>query len=309
MKPVKRLKGYNLIYMPEHPNAMQDKGFEGYVYEHVHVLEQKLGRYLTSDEVVHHKDGFRDNNSLDNLLLLTKEEYKKLIDNIKSSGNDLVEITCSQCENSFKTTVSDCNVFCSKACMGEAVKRFKSFKDTNNKVNTQRELVFKDSYSYPKLFAISRCGEVYSKRTKKILKKVLSKSGYWTIPTRIGGRKGKCVLIRVGREVAKTFIPNPENKPVVNHINGIKTDDRVENLEWVTCSENTIHAYELGLVKTLKGEQAWNSKLTNLDVRYIRNNYKPGDKKFGARALGRRFSISNDVISRVANRKAWKHLK
>jgi hypothetical protein len=89
------------------------------------------------------------------------------------------------------------------------------------------------------------------------------------------GRKNKPGYIRVWvsttkseqvhRLVANTFIPNPLNKPCVNHINAIPSDNRVSNIEWVTYSENTIHALDNGLT-SLVGHTHRDSKLTKTQV-------------------------------------------
>jgi hypothetical protein len=103
-------------------------------------------------------------------------------------------------------------------------------------------------------YYISKCGKVLSTRVRHIkLRKIcIDRYGYSFITIKEGN---KTIMLRIHRLVAQHFIPNPKNKPQVNHINGIKNDNRVENLEWCTQSENQIHAYKIGLNPlSLKGK-------------------------------------------------------
>lgn len=112
---------------------------------------------------------------------------------------------------------------------------------------------------------------------------------------------GKPRTIRVNRLVAQAFIPNPENKPQVNHINGIKTDNRVENLEWATQAENSSHAVENGLMKPSKGEKHYLAKLSTEDVVYIRNN----PDGLTGRALAKKLGVSPATISEIQRGKKY----
>ena len=115
--------------------------------------------------------------------------------------------------------------------------------------------------------------------------------------------------MRVHRLVAEAFIPNPENKDTVNHIDGNKQNNIVSNLEWVNRTEQMIHAYNLGLKTSRIGSKNSNAKLTDEQVREIRKLYVPQSKEFGTVALGKKYGVTNRVIGLIVNGKAYKNVK
>ena len=104
------------------------------------------------------------------------------------------------------------------------------------------------------------------------------------------------------RIIAECFIPNPYNKPDINHINGIKTDNQSENLEWCTRSENVIHAYKTGLEQPVVGVNHHNSKLNDGLARYIRQSNK---SNYG---LAKELGVDPSTIRDVRNMKTWRHI-
>lgn len=164
---------------------------------------------------------------------------------------------------------------------------------------------WRDVVGYESYFRVSNHGKIFSKRTNKILKTHVHKSGYVIFSTRFDGKNSKATCFKVHRLIATAFLDNPYKKPVVNHIDGNKQNNHVDNLEWVTYSENLIHAYSTGLSKPKKGDNNPQAKLTMIQVKEIRSRYKPRCKVDGQRALGREFGVNKNTIRDVIEGRSY----
>ena len=100
--------------------------------------------------------------------------------------------------------------------------------------------VWRDVPRYEGLYQVSNCGRVRSTRTQQVLRPDRSVHGGYLRYTL--SANNRAARYRAHRLVAEAFVPNPYNKPQVNHKNGIKTDNRADNLEWCTASENQRHS-------------------------------------------------------------------
>jgi len=148
----------------------------------------------------------------------------------------------------------------------------------------------------------------------RILKPRLSSKGYFRFNLR---RSGKSKDFSAHQLVAWLFIPNPDNKPQVNHIDGIKFNNHVSNLEWCTNSENRAHAVANNL--HCSGEDDPRAKLTNEQARYIRDKigtrlpddirnqirteYQKGVKGCGSYALAKKYGVSQPTILNIFHEK------
>jgi len=157
-------------------------------------------------------------------------------------------------------------------------------------------------------YAIGDRGTVLSYKSGQpiALKPRYNKDGYIHVALRIGG---KAYEFLVNRLVAEHFIPNPHGLPTVNHKDGNKTNNRVDNLEWATRSEQMYHAYEHRLKRPVAGHKNGNSVLTEGDVREIRRRYKSRSKQNGMRALAREYGVSESVIDRIVRGVSYRNVK
>jgi hypothetical protein len=178
------------------------------------------------------------------------------------------------------------------------------------------EEIWKDIEGYEGLYQVSNLGRIKSLpkmvsgnhyRGERIIG---SSSGFYNRVCLYKNNKAKS--IRIHRLVAKAFIPNLENKPEINHVNGNRLDNRVENLEWATPKENMRHAFDTGLNKgpnvngNQQGEKHPISKLTEIQIIEIRRLYKEGG--ISQSQIGRKFGITQAHTGKIINKILWKHI-
>jgi len=175
--------------------------------------------------------------------------------------------------------------------------------------------IWKDIPGYEGFYQVSNLGRVKSLprkgwmernkcwrlRKNRIFKLSADKSGYVRVLLRLNCKPKS---FSVHRLVLISFVG--ESNLQVNHKNGIKDDNRLENLEYCTQSENTKHAYESGLALARRGEKSSLSKLTGKDILSIRSLYKTG--KYKQCELADMHNIKQPNVSDIINMKTWKHI-
>ena len=152
----------------------------------------------------------------------------------------------------------------------------------------------------PTDYRVSKQGKIYSTKRGKLreMSPVITRHGYLNCHIR---HKGKSFYKYVHRMVAETFIDNPDNLPQVNHINGNKLDNSVDNLEWVTAKENVEHAFKTKLRNF--GEKSSNAKITGEKVHEICKLLEENTKTM--REISELTGVPYHLIFFIRKKKTW----
>lgn len=155
-------------------------------------------------------------------------------------------------------------------------------------------------------YEIHMDGTIISQKTGRAMKETINAKGYPCITLTING---KPKFYRIHRLLAELFIPNPENKPFVNHKDRDRTNYSLDNLEWVTAQENVVHSVLNGGRKNYKrdnkGSRNANSRLSELHVSAIMDLIKIG---YSQEKLAIIFDVTQSTISKISNNKLWKQV-
>jgi len=143
---------------------------------------------------------------------------------------------------------------------------------------------------FEKDYLISNKGNVWSIRASRLLKLKITAGGYLRVSPSVNGYRKECAVHRM---VALAFIPNPENKPTVNHLNENKKDNRVENLEWATTAEQNVYGTR---IERAMAHTDWNKRKIDYSVVAAKHDYHQMNRKQMKPVL--QFDESGTLIAR-----------
>ena len=176
------------------------------------------------------------------------------------------------------------------------------------------EEVWKDIYGYEGAYQVSSFGRIKALprnipgayKNREFIKKTTHDTyGYPIVSL---SKNGKSKTFTIHRLVAKAFIPNPNPNRLkeVNHKDENKDNNHTENLEWCTTQYNLTYGHRLDCAK---GERNKLHKLTEEQIKEIRQTYIKGNLQYGSSALGKKYGVSHTAIRFIVRNKTWKHIK
>lgn len=152
-------------------------------------------------------------------------------------------------------------------------------------------------------YLISEDGKVYKKSKGSLFEIQQSVNRkYYSVKLSHEGYRKHCFVHRL---MAEAHVPNPENKDYVNHIDGDKLNNSIENLEWVTFAENIQHSFETGLNKGLIGEENGRALLNDDQVVEIYKRLQKGERSID---LALEFGVEQTTIGKIKRKRLWKHI-
>lgn len=140
---------------------------------------------------------------------------------------------------------------------------------------------------------VSNMGYIIRETGTKTVPTIRKDTGYYVI------FDGNGSVRRIHRVVAETFLPNPNNLTDVNHKDGDKSNNKLDNLEWCDRSDNIKHAYNTGLREIKRGENSPNTKLTLEDAQYIYDHYKTDGYNSNTKELAEQFNLTPQSIRTI----------
>jgi hypothetical protein len=166
----------------------------------------------------------------------------------------------------------------------------------------QAKEIWKDVEGFGGYYLISNLGTVFSKKRNRILKGTINFYGYHKYWLRTVDNSYK--IFSVHTLVALHFIENPLGYTEINHKDGNKLNNAVENLEWCSRSHNVKHAYDIGIKPRLIGEKNVRSKITSEIVNRIRED----SLAMSVTNVSKKYNLSESYTLKIIKKRAWKHI-